>query len=107
MSKKPSYTKRMEAKLAIWEVQFQAERAEAEKAGAKLATNVRERLEASKVAGDTVRAKLRDLMAAAARYSKIREELEEAWSSIAGPLDKAEGADAVEAAPPRKLASGA
>src|SRR6266540_4202368 len=104
MTKRESYSKRMERQLTAWKSRFDADRAQAEKAGAKLDSQVREKLEASKVAGDAAFAKFRELRDATARYLKLRDELETAWHVIAPP-DDTDGA-AAPAVSARRRAGG-
>lgn len=89
MAKREGYSKRMERKLEAWKLRFLALRAEAEKAGDKLPADTREKLEASKVAGDAAFAKLSELMVAADKWRKIRAEMEAAWHVMAEPRGEA------------------
>jgi len=102
----------MELKLAGWMTRFEAERTAAAKAGARLKEDVREKLERWKVAGDVAFAKLSELRAAAARWGRIRDEMEAAWQAIddrpaepAAAAPEAKDAQAIEP-PPRRRARG-
>lgn len=82
MLKKVSYLKRMGHQLSSWRKRFEARRAEAGLPGATVTPDARERLEASKIAGDAAFAKLAELRGAARRYVALRTEMDSVWRSI-------------------------
>jgi hypothetical protein len=106
MPKKEGYSKQMERKLAEWMARFDNERAAAVDAGNLVTANVREKLEAWKVAGDAAMAKLAELRAAAARWGQLRDELDAIWLSIERTGGGAPAAEP-ERPTPKRRASGA
>jgi hypothetical protein len=93
ITKREGYSRRMERNLTAWKTRFEAERIAAEKVGSELKADVREKLEAAKVAGDAAFAKFGELRAAAARWAELRDEMELAWRAIGSNSEEPELAD--------------
>lgn len=82
MEKQAGYTRRMTHRLSAWRSRLDARRRQAAEGGEEVAAELRERLEASKVAGDAAFAKLTELRRARAHYFRVRHEMEVVWKAI-------------------------